>query len=990
MRIIILIIFCLASAITYTQNPELALSQRELVRLFSIGQLKEAKFHADSVRKIIIAAKQKKDTIYPYFLYYSAMVQGLLKNYDECEKIIEELEQIVLQRYGNKHIKYYSALNIHYLIYHRRNNYFRTTPFLEKCKEVLLMNMDRLSKGGVVHTFDAIYNKEDVQFILSSCLSDLGFGYIHTNRYPEGLKIIKESDSFYNPDYAIKYDPQSHITYMTNFGSFFMHIEDLERADSIYNTLQGWAKEYYGENHPTYGKVLSYHASFYYTIGDNKKAEKYFLLAKKNLETTFQKKSAYYISTLVSLGNIYISSGDLPSLKIIINSLKKIIPDIKKETIVEFTQTRTLLIQYHLLVSEKKAADSVMLGLDEAFDKKNFSFSFIYPTYLHYKSLLLTLNEDYHKADSVYKLLIANALKTNTTLTKKYSNYLLNESKNLSKWGKISEAESVLKRSIETVEKTLKKNFLFLSDNQKQAYLNFANNHFNELNKQIVINPDNTLAETAFNIQLLLKGLLLKTSIVTNRNTNTDPAYQQLYKKYTDIRNSITYHFSRSDDNKDDVNLLIEQAEKLEKELTKLSPKFISQQFNPPVITTIANKLKMNEASIEFFTYNTANKVYYAAMIVKKGYTRPVVVSLFDNNAFDSVINKTRGSKKEVTINLRYAKNNQLYELIWSPLEKHLAGISTVFFSPSGILHKIPFAALAITDSLRLSDRYRLFQLNTTGSVADFIHNNIITSGKLCLYGGIFYDGDTIALKQAAVQYHSSYLVSRSLPDDLERGNIYQYLPNSRSEVDTISFLAKEKGFSTISHTGWDATEESIKSLSGANSPEILHIATHGFFFPDPKVKPDNSVASEGKVFRQSDNPLIRSGLTMAGANYAWDNKPVTGIQDGILTAYEVSNLNLSNTKLAVLSACETGLGDIQGNEGVYGLQRAFKIAGVKNLIMSLWDVPDAETAEFMTTLYKKIFDGLSIEDAFINTQTEMKNKYRNEPYKWAAWILVR
>lgn len=111
--------------------------------------------------------------------------------------------------------------------------------------------------------------------------------------------------------------------------------------------------------------------------------------------------------------------------------------------------------------------------------------------------------------------------------------------------------------------------------------------------------------------------------------------------------------------------------------------------------------------------------------------------------------------------------------------------------------------------------------------------------------------------------------------------------------------------------------------------------------------------SSSRSVFRQSDNPLIRSGLALAGANNAWRGKPVAGVEDGILTAYEVANMYLPNTKLAVLSACETGLGDIQGSEGVYGLQRSFKMAGAANLVMSLWKVPDAETAEFMQEFYK-------------------------------------
>ena len=188
--------------------------------------------------------------------------------------------------------------------------------------------------------------------------------------------------------------------------------------------------------------------------------------------------------------------------------------------------------------------------------------------------------------------------------------------------------------------------------------------------------------------------------------------------------------------------------------------------------------------------------------------------------------------------------------------------------------------------------------------------------------------------------------------------------------------------------SGEQATEESLKELQAKRSPAVLHIATHGFFFPDPEN--DNKAVNQN-VFKYAGNPLMRSGLFFAGAFYTWTkNRSFTGLEDGIATAYEIANLYLPNTKLAVLSACETGLGDIRGSDGVWGLQRAFRIAGVKNLVMSLWKVPDRETAEFMTLFYENIFRKQTIADAFIAAQAAMKNKYRNDPYKWAAFILVR
>jgi len=195
---------------------------------------------------------------------------------------------------------------------------------------------------------------------------------------------------------------------------------------------------------------------------------------------------------------------------------------------------------------------------------------------------------------------------------------------------------------------------------------------------------------------------------------------------------------------------------------------------------------------------------------------------------------------------------------------------------------------------------------------------------------------------------------------------------------------------------GEKASEDIFKSTIDKMSPDILHFATHGFFFPDPYRKgekqkdtgsEDRSTMIGVRTFVRNDNPLFRSGLVLAGANDVWSQEMKGEKEDGVLTAYEVSNLNMQNTKLVAMSACETGLGDIRGSEGVYGLQRAFKMAGVDFLIMSLWQIPDRETVEFMTIFYEQFFKQKDIRKAFITAQSQMREKY--DPYYWAAFVLV-
>jgi Uncharacterized protein conserved in bacteria len=140
-------------------------------------------------------------------------------------------------------------------------------------------------------------------------------------------------------------------------------------------------------------------------------------------------------------------------------------------------------------------------------------------------------------------------------------------------------------------------------------------------------------------------------------------------------------------------------------------------------------------------------------------------------------------------------------------------------------------------------------------------------------------------------------------------------------------------------------------------------------------------------VFIQSSNPLMRSGLVFARANDFWGTNQESTGDDGVLTALEVLNVDLRNNQLVVMSACETGLGDIAGSEGVYGLQRAFRMAGSSKLIMSLWQVPDAETAEFMKLLYTNLLNTSNLRESFNTAQKQMREKY--DPYFWAAFVLL-
>ncbi len=227
----------------------------------------------------------------------------------------------------------------------------------------------------------------------------------------------------------------------------------------------------------------------------------------------------------------------------------------------------------------------------------------------------------------------------------------------------------------------------------------------------------------------------------------------------------------------------------------------------------------------------------------------------------------------------------------------------------------------------------------------------------------------------------------RSSPNEIQRLVLrsgFDSLPKTKYEIENISRILQDKNFETKIYTGKSATEESFKDLSGTE-PNIIHLATHGFYYPMPKNQELNHVSINNEVSSVINNPLFRSGLLMAGANQV--NKAF-GSSDGILTAFEISKIDLHNVDLVVLSACETALGDLKGSEGVFGLQRAFKLAGVNSIIMSLWKVSDEQTSELMQLFYKFYVSGNSKQKSLSMAQKQLSLKYKN-PFDWAAFCIV-
>ena len=214
--------------------------------------------------------------------------------------------------------------------------------------------------------------------------------------------------------------------------------------------------------------------------------------------------------------------------------------------------------------------------------------------------------------------------------------------------------------------------------------------------------------------------------------------------------------------------------------------------------------------------------------------------------------------------------------------------------------------------------------------------------------------------------------------------NSISALPGTEKEVTQLQFMLKQKGWITAEYVEKAATEENVKEM---NSPKIFHIATHGFYKPTAQVTLEEEL--QGSEATLNQNPLMRTGLLLRGAGDLMDKTDYNyNMESGILTAYEAMSLNLDKTDLVVLSACETGLGDLEAGEGVYGLQRAFLVAGAKVLIMSMFKVDDDATQKLMLMFYQKWLNSSNLRESFVDAKKELRMEYP-EPIYWGAFMMI-
>ena len=813
----------------------------------------------------------------------------------------------------------------------------------------------------------------------------------------KSVEIIKTVYGKNHPQYA---------TALNNLATYYSDIGDYTKAIEYGNRAMEIRKTILGETHPDYLVSLNNLALCYSTFGDFDKAIEYGTEAMEKTKIIFGDKHPFYANTLTNLAIYYSNFGNYTIAIEYVTKASEILKSTLGEQHPNYITALSNLSLYH----------SYLGDYDKAIEYGNMAMEYFKNTRGEkspfYALLLNNLAGCYSGAGNYINAIEygTKALEIRKDILGEmhpdYAISLSNLASYCTKLGEYSKALEYRQKSLTLKQSNILHLFGSLPSHQRTIYWSKHSIAFTDIYpsfsyKYHINNASDLYDKSA----LFAKGLLLTTEMEINRlvQNSGDEEAMKLFEELSHNRLQLQKLYETPIAKRNlNADSLAHVADQIEKRLIERSN--VYGDFTHQLHTTwkdVHEVLNDDEMAVEFLSFyvDESDTLMFmvAALTLRKDNVEPKFIPLFELKQLLDI------DDAEHTL------SPKLTELVWIPLQKEMQGIRRIYFSPAGVLHKI-----AIENAPGMED-YEMYRLSTTREIIDMKAAATSVGGTgstAALYGGVDYetlsgtesvsanekkaDAPTDGLSQDLSLYlHRSFVDSLNL-----RGQKVSYLPSTLTEVKNIQASLEETHRTVKVYVGPEATETSVKSLSG-HAPNILHFATHGFYFTEKQARRKDNlrfIANDDQPGGNAeDKSLTRSGLFMAGANKVLEGENVPmDCDDGILTAQEISRLDLRGTDLVVLSACETGEGDLMQGEGVFGLQRSFKKAGAKTIVMSLWKVSDFPTEMLMTEFYKNICKGQSKHESLRHAQQAVReykdsggNYLFQNPHYWAGFVML-
>lgn len=873
---------------------------------------------------------------------------GLYKNmgrYTEAEQAHVESMQIIKAN-GEKTLNYANSLYNLALLYHVKGDYRQAENML---KESLAITKSII--GDKVSGYATGLNG------LGNLYADIGLYTEAETLYKKQIEIVKADLGEDHPHYA---------TAQANLGALFYQMGRYEQAESIYKKVLELDRKHFGD-HIESATTLYYMAILYRDMLKLNVSEEYFKQALEIQKTQLGPTHPEYIKSLIGLGDTYLKAGKL------------------KESIALYNQSMPY------------------------FETPDGQASANYTTFVNNLAALYKMTGNFSNAEKWYKETMRLQLAQWGETSNGYLRTLANLGELYFSMGQYEKAEPLLKKVLATYLKELQNNFPAMSEREKSQFYKTVSFHFDLFNS-FAVSPDNKntrLLGDMYNHQLATKGMLINASLQLKSQIlkSKDAELIDLYKTWVQKKEQIARakKLSVAEKLKRNINIedLDNESNELERTLSLKSEKFNAtarQDFH--TWQDVQAKLKQEEAAVEIIRFRKYNSkftvftdtVYYAALIIKAGTENsPALVLLENGNDLEKKYLKYYRNVIQQQKNGIEIDDKISYPQFWQKIGEQLKDVKKVYLSVDGFYNQVNLNTLINPATGKyLIDEIDIDILTNTSDLikAKSIKNSKPKKQTASLIGFPNYNmsqGERHAeIKKEGIPISEPNELSTVSVRFAESMNTIKELPGTKVEVESIGIILGNKKWEVKTLLNNAALEENVKLMQG---PTLFHIATHGFFEPDL----ENELDAKNLKY---ENALFRSGLLLAGsaetlykkANAVEVGEEVT--EDGVLTAYEAMNIDLQNTELVVLSACETGLGEVTNGEGVYGLQRAFKVAGAEAIIFSLWKVDDAATQKLMTSFYNFWLTSGNKRDSFTKAQLAIREQYKL-PFFWGAFVLI-
>ncbi|MEQ8583776.1 MAG: CHAT domain-containing tetratricopeptide repeat protein [Marinoscillum sp.] len=912
-----------------TTNAELGDKLVELARLqIQGGYYKDAELNADEALKVLRRGGERKSEEFVKALNSAAFLYGTIGLYNKAENQLRKSESIYKKiATANQELRLESIVDLAFL-YTRMGNYSET-------EELVNMAIAERKK---------LYGSNSRRLIKP--YSALGEVFMIRGDYPESEKNLRAAlaiaETVYGDTTLIFAETLSKMV------KLYLDLGNYEAALVNATDVLKIREKTLRPNHILFADTYTDLGHIHYNLGSQLQVvDKYYQLAKEITASNFDQQHPLYAEALKNIAFVHLQRA-------------------------EYNEALTLLDQ----------ADDIWRDALSNQNRSSGEVARIKGDIYNYQGKFREARREYEKAAKYFKRIFSEEhpdfLNTQSRLARAY--YINDE---------VSKVESILSETTLAYLNYTKTYFPTLSEDEKAKFWNKIKPDFEFYNTVAVrySTSKEKYLENMYDFALATKGLLLNSSIKTRNSIlhSGDEQLISLFKTWVSKKEYLTTTLAQSSEDANetevDIKKLKDEIAVLEKQLSESSDAF-EDSFEYKLYTwnDIRKSLKENEAAIEIIRYREFDdqfndeKIRYAALIVTSETKKNPELVLFED-----------GNEME-TRHFMYHRNVTKYKIadansfgvFWEPIYNKVRDKEIVYLSPDGIYNQLNVESFKINETEYVIDKMNVRVVNNTKTIA------ALRSREAKKVKKDEEPREFTAMLLGNPNYYETDENRKTAQREANRGgaNVFvPQLPGTEQEVITINDLLKTKGWKIEYYLGENATENQIKQ---SQNYTLVHIATHGFF--DDKAKAEKKPEF---MIEEDDNPLDRAGLLAEGGGDVLVKATKNyNIDDGVLTAHEAMNLNFDKTELIVLSACETGRGEIQQGEGVFGLQRSFLVAGADAIVMSLFQVSDEVTQKLMVEFYKNWLNGQDKRTAFNNAQLTIKAQY-NDPIYWGAFTMI-